>query len=224
MKYLVFFLSLLFGYFILFICIVNWYNPFYTDLGNGYFVSSDKDYGTTDLVYEYAENDRQNRNICRYDSLGHKDTLIISPETRGKVIVGMHIEDIEDDSEHIVLQRKPKDVFDSLYISALESDSLAFHGFNSDYDYSFKHFFNTFEYWIIDKQTNDVYGPLSLTQYNSKRKQLGVSETLRLDFEDDRLETNDTIFLILFWLVILSPFFFALLITIIFCKYRAKIS
>ncbi len=36
-------------------------------------------------------------------------------------------------------------------------------------------------YWIIDKRTDDIYGPLSWKEYLQKRKELGVSEDLKLE-------------------------------------------
>ena len=39
------------------------------------------------------------------------------------------------------------------------------------------------DYWIIVKATNDVYGPLSTSQYTQKRKALSVPVNLKLDFE-----------------------------------------
>ncbi len=205
MKYLIFFTSLLFGYVILFVCIINWWSPYYTDFGNGYYISSDKDYGVDDLVYEYSQNRNQNRNIYLYDTLGRKDTMIISPYHDKEVILGEHIEEIVADDDYILLQRKPKNEFDSLYRSALKSDSLAYLGFNYDYDYSFRHLFNTIEYWIINKQSNDMYGPLSLNQFNLLREQLGVSERLCWSSEDQSLGIKNVFYKIKIIFVLILP-------------------
>ena len=39
------------------------------------------------------------------------------------------------------------------------------------------------DYWIIVKATNVIYGPLTTSQYAQKRKDLSVSDDLKLDFE-----------------------------------------
>lgn len=220
MKYLIFFTSLLFGYVILFVCIINWWNPYYTDFGNGYYISSDKDYGVDDLVYEYSQNRNQNRNIYLYDTLGRKDTMIISPYHDKEVILGEHIEEIVADDDYILLQRKPKNEFDSLYRSALKSDSLAYLGFNYDYDYSFRHLFNTIEYWIINKQSNDMYGPLSLNKFNLLREQLGVSERLRWSSEEPSLGIKNVFYKIKIIFVLILPLLVSYLIA--FCIKKLK--
>ncbi len=212
MKYLIFFTSLLFGYVILFVCIINWWSPYYTDFGNGYYISSDKDYGVDDLVYEYSQNRNQNRNIYLYDTLGRKDTMIISPYHDKEVILGEHIEEIVADDDYILLQRKPKNEFDSLYRSALKSDSLAYLGFNYDYDYSFRHLFNTIEYWIINKQSNDMYGPLSLNQFNLLREQLGVSERMCWSSEEQSLGIKNVFYKIKIIFVLILPLLLSYLI------------
>ena len=222
MKYLIFFASLLFGYFILFICILIWVNPYYTDFGNGYYVSSDKDYGVDDLIYEYPKNSHLSRTICFYDTFGNIDTMIISPKDDSKIILGQHVSPIVADNDFILLQRKPKDVFHSLYLSALKSDSLAYRGFNNDYDYSFRYLFTTNEYWIINKQSNSVYGPLTLTQYYLLRDQLGVSERLRLPFEDQWLKIKNAYILIKIILILILPLLFSILLVFFINKYQRK--
>lgn len=42
--------------------------------------------------------------------------------------------------------------------------------------------------WIVDKQTSDVYGPMSFEQYLAKKKDLGVPEKLQLKYEKERLK------------------------------------
>lgn len=222
MKYLIFFTSLLFGYVILFVCIINWWNPYYTDFGNGYYISSDKDYGVDDLVYEYSQNRNQNRNIYLYDTLGRKDTMIISPYHDKEVILGEHIEEIVADDDYILLQRKPKNEFDSLYRSALKSDSLAYLGFYYDYDYSFRHLFNTIEYWIINKQSNDMYGPLSLNQFNLLREQLGVSERLRWSSEEPSLGIKNVFYKIKIIFILILPLLFSIFILFCIKMYNRK--
>jgi len=103
-------------------------------------------------------------------------------------------------------------MFDSLYRSALKSDSLAYLGFNYDYDYSFKHLFNTIEYWIINKQSNDMYGPLSLNQFYLLREQLGVSEKLCWPSEDQSLGIKNVFYKIKIIFVLILPLLFSCLI------------
>jgi hypothetical protein len=37
-----------------------------------------------------------------------------------------------------------------------------------------------FDYWILDTQTPKVFGPMSLAQFNAKRRELGVPDTVAL--------------------------------------------
>ena len=48
-----------------------------------------------------------------------------------------------------------------------------------------KIFTNEINYWIIKKETNKVFGPFSKQAYLKKKKELGISESLKLDFEKD---------------------------------------
>jgi len=36
-------------------------------------------------------------------------------------------------------------------------------------------------YWIINKKTDDIYGPLNWNEYLQKRKELGVPKKLKLE-------------------------------------------
>jgi len=36
------------------------------------------------------------------------------------------------------------------------------------------------QYWIIDKRTDDIYGPFKWDEYMKKRKELGVPKELKL--------------------------------------------
>ena len=47
---------------------------------------------------------------------------------------------------------------------------------------------NIHVYWILNKQTSDVYGPMSFEQYLAKKKDLGVPENLLLKYEKERLK------------------------------------
>lgn len=42
------------------------------------------------------------------------------------------------------------------------------------------------DYWIIDQQTSDVYGPMSFEEYQQKREEFGVPDNLRLKCEKER--------------------------------------
>lgn len=44
------------------------------------------------------------------------------------------------------------------------------------------------DFWIVNQNTSDVYGPMSFEQYLAKKKELGVPENLQLKYEKERLK------------------------------------
>lgn len=43
-------------------------------------------------------------------------------------------------------------------------------------------------FWVVVKNTSDVYGPMSFEQYLAKKKELGVPDRLRLKYEKDKVK------------------------------------
>lgn len=148
---------------------------FDASIGNGYYLSSDKDYGSNMLVYEYADNANRNPSITRIDTLDNHVTEIIDTCTRnGCVVIGQHIVELENDDSFILVKQKPKDKFyaqDSLYRDFHESYIL------------FRDSFNVFDYWIVDKRINNIYGPLSIEDYRNYRNRLQIPNNLKLKSE-----------------------------------------
>ena len=162
-------------------------NPYYTHIGDGYYVSSDKEYGVDFLSYD-------NREQLRADTVIFHDTLlttrIVNLDTCNHwyVVVSMHVEEYEYNDEFILVKQKPKDKFsaqDTLDWNALPYES--YERFRDHYDYH--------EYWIVKKQTNEVYGPLSLSLYYDYRKKINVSDDLLLFSEKSpKDQARDTVF------------------------------
>ena len=163
------------------------YSPYNTNLGDGYYCCSDKEYGVDFLQYD-------NRKLSRADTVIYHDTLqttrIVNLDTcnHWDVVVGMHVEEFECNDEFILVKQKPKDKFraqDTLDWDALPYDS--YERFRDHYDFH--------EYWIVKKQTNEVYGPLSLSHFYEYRKELNVPDELLLFSEKSpKAQVRETVF------------------------------
>lgn len=218
MKYLLYVLIIIVEYLFLLVGLLFFCDPFNTSYGNGYYVSSDTDYGQDDLIYDCLDNDSGNRMICFHDTLGNIDTLFIPNNRTSEGVLSRHVSPIDSDDKYIILQRKPRSEFDSLFLNALNSDSLAYIGLVPDCDYSFRYLYNNTQFWIVDKQSNDIYGPLTKSQYEVYRKKLNISDWLRFPYEDEWLKVKQFLFVFKIFLVFLSPLFVFVVFLIIYKK------
>lgn len=148
------------------------FNPYYSSCGNGYYFSSDKEYGVSDLSYEYAKNPNKDSTLLFHDSLGNISKININTYYKETNVVEQHIEWFEYNDSIIVIKQKPKNKFREL-------DTLYYLD-----EYNRFKAFDYHEYWIIKTNTNDVYGPLSLNQYHNYCVKLGVPENFRVLFDD----------------------------------------
>ena len=148
------------------------FNPYYSSCRNGYYYSSDKDYGVDDICYEYAKNPDKDTIIAFHDTLGNIVNDTINTYYTATLVIGRHVERFEYNDSVLVVKQKPKDKF-------YEEDTLYYLD-----EYNRFKAFDYHEYWIIKTNTNDVYGPLSLNQYHNYCMKLDVPEKFRILFDD----------------------------------------
>ena len=102
-------------------------------------------------------------------SVSYIDALMY-PDGTSYAVVG-HIVDHSFDKKYIIVAQKPWDDF-------IES-----HHYQQAKEFK-KYKFR--QYWIIDKYKQKTYGPFTKDQYLDKKKELGVPDTLKLQFERQR--------------------------------------
>ena len=148
-------------------------NPYYTHIGNGYYLISDKEYGVDYLEYNNQDLSRKDTTIY-YDSLRVAHIVKLDTCNHWDVVVSSYVAEFEDNDDFILVKQKPKDKYKAL-VDTLDWDTIPYEpyeGFRDHYEF--------YEYWIIKKKTNEIYGPLSLTLYNEYRKELNVPDDLLL--------------------------------------------
>lgn len=179
-------------------CNPNW-SPFYTPIGDGFYYSSDKEYGVDELVYDCKYLPNHVDSIVYCDTLQEKTVVHIDSYHKVFGIVDMHVTEFEHDDDFILAEQKPKDKFEKK-------------DWGDEYD-SYKLFrdeYHFLEYWIVDKRTTTVYGPLSIGQYHKYREQLGVPDDLKLYVE--KTESEQWLSKILGYLMMVATFAVALII------------
>ena len=88
------------------------------------------------------------------------------------IAVSGHVVDYGVSNRYIIASEKPWDKFtENKYSYYLSDDIRAFKV------YKFR------QYWIIDKYKQKTYGPFTKEQYLEKKIELGVPDTLKLQFE-----------------------------------------
>lgn len=108
----------------------------------------------------------------------------------GPVITG-HIDDYITNDSFLLADRKPLDsILGRYHEFQIENGTLwrrANDTFRNANDKSKAVFSSPIhDYWIINQQTSDVYGPMSFEEYQQKREEFGVPDNLRLKCEKER--------------------------------------
>lgn len=109
------------------------------------------------------------------------DTIFVS---KGGKVIGSYVSDVKYDNSFILVKQKP---LDSICECNQECVSKKYKTWNKLPTYKLckralkKSTF--FQYWIINKMKDVVYGPLKKEEYSLKRKELGVPDNLRLKTE-----------------------------------------
>lgn len=163
---------------ILLYCIFVDFNPYYQDIGNGYYYSSDKEYGVDEIVFDLEDRGDKSVIMTFHGAQGdiRKDTL--DSYHKGLIVVPRHVTSFANDDAFILCERKPREKFDSLYHDYLVVDSNnSFDGYRNDYE-AFRDGYDEKDFWIICQKTNDVYGPLTWDEYMACRSVLNVPDNL----------------------------------------------
>jgi hypothetical protein len=93
---------------------------------------------------------------------------------KNTIVIQQHVLEYKCDSVFVLVAQRP-------FNSISGRDTMTYSEFNKEFKNStFK------QYWIIDKTQDNVYGPLLKKEYIKKRKELDVSEELKLDFEEEK--------------------------------------
>ena len=111
------------------------------------------------------------------------DTVFIPEEIS---IIGPHIVDYKRDKLFLLIDRKHLDSVFGRYVSWEENlEYVGRKDFPSDNKIRQQMLDNSkiHVYYIIKQPTADVYGPLTFDEYKAKKKDLGVSESLKLKSE-----------------------------------------
>ena len=136
---------------------------------------------------------------CYFHFHPNDDTVytwfIAEPGAGYGTIISGHIAENVRDSVFILADRKPVDsIFGHYQNVPLPFDSTSFYwgrpkeptNYNDVWEMLLESPIHDF--WIINQNTSDVYGPMSFEQYLAKKKDLGVSEKLQLKYEKERLK------------------------------------
>ena len=91
------------------------------------------------------------------------------------IAVSGHVVDYGVSNRYIIASEKPWDKFTENKCSYYLSDDIK----------AFK-VYKYRQYWIIDKYKRKTYGPFTKEQYLDKKKELGVPDTLKLQFERNK--------------------------------------
>lgn len=111
--------------------------------------------------------------------------------TEGGFVIAGHIDNYVKTDSFLLADRKPLDsIFGSLQTLPCPFDSSSTYLGRPYVNYTNRKDRERqlrespiHDFWIIDQKTSDVYGPMSFDEYLAKKKELGVSPTLRLKCE-----------------------------------------
>ncbi|RLD60819.1 MAG: hypothetical protein DRJ01_09030 [Bacteroidetes bacterium] len=180
-KYIYFYIVVIF----IFSC--NSKSPYF---GSGYELSENTEYGE-DIVINRSDttsyhdwgNGRktlQKGVLVKFHRPNNKiDSFFI---WKGSSVISSYINEVKLDSLYIIVDQKPLDKIWGKYftdnnnvyrrLNKSGNSALAIKKLKES---------KVHNYWIIDKQTGDIYGPMNLEEYLQKRKELGVPKELKLE-------------------------------------------
>lgn len=176
--------------FLFFIVSCNPQNEF----NRGYIVEQDTEIGdvliltredTTFYRYVGANNEKrihQRGVVVQYHSLtGNIDSIKL---WGGSHVISSHVNSICCDSVFILVDQKPVDSIFGKYDTRLKDDSSMYgRPYKPDNVRETQKKLlesNIHCYWIVNKQTDDIYGPMSKEEFSRKRKELNVPNELEL--------------------------------------------
>lgn len=139
-------------------------------------------YSDTSAYHQWEDGTRsiQRGVFLKYISSNKIDTLFV---LEGSIVIEAHINEIDYDSVFIIVDQKP---LDSIWGSMVNVDFVpkrekqfanAKEGINC-FNNS-----NIHNFWIINKDLKDVYGPMQKHEYKKKREELKIPPNLKLKDE-----------------------------------------
>ncbi|MBP5681049.1 MAG: DUF3997 domain-containing protein [Bacteroidales bacterium] len=197
-------------------------NPYYQDMGDGFYFSSDiHGKPVNDIVYDWSNLSKPCDAIVFHDSLRNDSIVLIDSCHHVYDVVAMDVTDYDYNDEYIVAEQKPRQLFET-YISKKGMDFLEAkkEGLWDEFD--------IFEYWIVSKKSCEVYGPLSYNQYEEYKTKLNISSDLKLHRERNGLFCFFEGFISVVLLLLSVVMFFCLLVlpiisTILLFRYVRKV-
>ena len=100
---------------------------------------------------------------------GNSNLYILN--SHNTVMIGSHITGYNFDSVFIIAEQKPREL---ILKDAYTNPEMPLRKSNKIFKES-----NLRYYWIINKTTDSIYGPLKKDEYFEKRKELGISTRLQ---------------------------------------------
>ena len=162
------------------------------DYGAGYTVGEDPEYASdividradTSFYFDYGDGKKYLRHgvLVKYHRPGGKvDSFLI---WKGTPVICSYINQVSFDSTFILVDQKP---LDSIWGKYFIDNNGVYRRSNEPERYDLAE--EKLEkskihcYYIIDKRTDDIYGPYNWVQFLEEQKKLGVSESLKLEKE-----------------------------------------
>jgi hypothetical protein len=145
-----------------------------TELGQNIILS----HSDTSLYHIFKDSSKslQKGSFVKYHQKHQIDTLFIE---KGSIVIESHINKVNYNKQFIIIDQKP---LDSIF-GEITNKEFSPHRKNKPDDY--REALNKLnkskihKYWIINKRTDDIYGPYSKKVYLQKRKELNISEKLK---------------------------------------------
>lgn len=156
----------------------------------GYMLSENPEYGErltlsyadTSAYHQWKDGSRslQKGVFLKYKSSNKIDTLFI---WEGAIVIEAHINDINYDSFFIIVDQKP---LDSIWGPMINIDSTPkrekqFYDARGAINYLNNS--NIHNFWIVNKNLKEVYGPMQKYEYKKKRDELKIPHYLKLKDE-----------------------------------------
>ena len=183
-KLVLFFIS------VLFITSCDFFEPW--DFGSGYGLNNNTEYADdiiidradTSFYFDYGSGKKYLRHgvLVKYHPLSGKvDSFLI---WKGTTVISSYINQVSFDSTFILVDQKP---LDSIWGKYFIDNNDVYRRSNEPERYDLAE--EKLEkskihcYFIIDKRTDDIYGPYNWEQFLEERKKIGVPQDLKLEKE-----------------------------------------
>ena len=136
-------------------------------------------------VVDSTGNPREGRFFYYHEKDSIVKKFICCDKTYAGEIITGHVDDYISDSTFLIVDQKPVDVifgthyYDGEYHSTRKYDTTG----NMWERKIILDLSKIHHYWIVNKQTHDVYGPFSYEEYIDMKQKLGIPQNLMLKWE-----------------------------------------